>query len=117
MSTTVRILHEMVSWLFVVIDLAAIVICFLHAARSVWARVLAGSFALQFLVALSYRILSHVSWSSPETVPSLYLVASLGGLLAAVLLVAGIAGLLAQVAGMSARPGPAPLNADPVDPA
>jgi hypothetical protein len=122
---TFRIMQELVGWVHIVVDLAAVVVCLMHAGRSVWARVLAGGFGLQLLVSIFYRVAGYIwsfSGSEARTLSALYFMGSLLGLLASAVIVVGLFGLLSQVAGMMARayPSASPLvgaATGPVDPA
>ena len=122
-----RIMQELVGWLHVLVDIAAVIVCLMHVGRSVWARILAAGFALQLLVSIVFRIGSYfaatLASGGGHTLSAFYFMASLLQLVASAVIVGGLFGLFSQVAGMLARyrmeptPSASGSIAGPLDPA
>jgi hypothetical protein len=120
-----RIMQELVAWLHVLVNIAAVIVCLMHVGRSVWARILAAGFALELLVSVVFRIGSYLAatLANRGALNVFYFIASLLQLVASVVIVGGLFGLFSQVAGMLARyrveptpSAPAPI-VGPLDPA
>jgi hypothetical protein len=119
MNNIVRIGHELISWLHTAVSLAGVIVCLVHIGRSVWARVIAGAFAVEVLVSVVYHLASLLSLVTQGAgLNIVYLVASALGLVAAAALVVGLFGLLTQLAGVMDRGAPdaPPPSGEPVEP-
>lgn len=92
--------REALGWVHLLVALAGLVVCVLHAARSRWLWVLAGGFAAEAAVSASHRLVMLAlgrGLLEGGRLGGVFLVTTLAGLAAWVAIVGGLAGLLAEL--------------------